>query len=371
MFGEFTFPAFEKYRINILSALILAALTLAAGISVYVVMQRQAESLLSQKIESLLHSNERLFQSEIEQSLNNTKSAAKRPFVIQSLQLHASKPGNTSGLTDLQRIARSIVPDFFTALSFYDARGDKVASSGHFSQRHDLRVPLKSTIHAALLWDGQFILQASVEVLDQQGRRIGMVMTEAKLSTSTEAFADIAAIGKTGEFLVCAPVADDGKKMDCFMNRLFGKDFKRRARVREGQPTSMHYALNGKTGILFTTDYRGEQVAAAAAPVSQLGLGMVMKIDQAELFQPVVEQLKFIALVLAALVLSGVLLLHVLVRPMVRKLIDSVGATRAANTLLGDSEARFASGEKYLRTIVDAALDAEIGRASCRERVCT
>jgi hypothetical protein len=47
MFGEFTFPAFEKYRINVLSALILAALTLVEGISVYVVMQRQAESVVS------------------------------------------------------------------------------------------------------------------------------------------------------------------------------------------------------------------------------------------------------------------------------------------------------------------------------------
>ena len=347
------FPAFEKYRIDILSALILAALTLAAGISVYVVMQRQAESLLSQKIESLLQSNERLFQSEIEQSLNNTKSVAKRHLLNQSLQLLASKPGNTSGLASLQRIARRIVPDTFTALSFYDARGDKVVSSGHFSQKHDLRVPLKSTIHAALLWDGQFILQASVEVLDQQGRRIGMVMTEAKLSTSTKAFADIAAIGKTGEFLVCAPVADDGKKMDCFMNRLFGKDFKRLARVVEGKSLPMNYALNGETGIIFTRDYQREQVAAAYAPMGAFGLGMVIKIDQAELYQPVVEQLKFIALVLAALVLSGVLLLHALVRPMVRKLVDSERATRAANTLLGDSEARFAN-------IVNLAADAII-----------
>lgn len=340
------FPAFEKYRIDILSALILAALTLAAGISVYVVMQRQAESLLSQKIESLLQSNERLFQSEIEQSLTNTRAAARRPFVIRNLQLLASKLGNTSGLTDLQRIARSFLPTVFTGLSFYDVRGHEVVREGHFSQKHDLRVPLKSTIHAALLWDGQFILQASVEVIDQQGRRIGMVMTEAKLSSITEAFADIAAIGGTGEFLVCAPVADDGKKMDCFLSSISGKVFKRFPRVVEGKPLPMNYALNGETGIIFAGDYRREQVAAAYTLVGPLGLGMVMKIDQAELHQPVLEQLKFIALVLAALMLSGVLLLHVLVRPMVRKLIDSERATRAANTLLRESEQR-------LRTIIE------------------
>ena len=51
------FPAFEKYRIDTLSALLLAALTLAGGVSVYVAMQKQVESLLVKSLEVSLQHN--------------------------------------------------------------------------------------------------------------------------------------------------------------------------------------------------------------------------------------------------------------------------------------------------------------------------
>lgn len=343
----------QDHRIGFIGGFILAGLTLAAGISVYVVMQRQAESLLSKSIVSLLQSNQRLFQSGIEQSLLNTQTVASRPFLIQNLQWLALKPDKATGLVALQRFAGTYPLSVFTGLSFYDVRGHEVARAGHFSQKHDLRVPLKSNHRAFLLWDGQFILQASSDVLDQQGRPIGMVKTEANLPLLSEAFADTVSIGKTGEFAVCAPLTDDEKTMDCFLSRVSGKGFKRLARVVEGTPLPMNYALNGETSIIFARDYRREQVVAAYAPVGALGLGMVIKINQEELYQPVTAKLKFVVPLLAALVLAGMLLLNFLVRPLVRKLVDSERATRGANILLRDSEARFAN-------IVNLATDAII-----------
>ena len=334
------FPAFEKYRIDILSALILVALTLAAGISVYVVMQRQAESVLIGGLKASLQKDVHFTESQIDHVITEVQVASSHPSVIQNLQLFTSKPDNASGRGELQRLAKAFMATNFTGWSIYDASGHEVARAGYFSQRHDLRVPLKTKDRAFLLWDGEFILQISKDVLDQQGHRVGMLMTEVHLPHLTLTFGNVAAIGKTGEFAVCAPLADDEKNMDCFLSRISGKDFKRLPRVVEGKPLSMNYALNMETGILFTQDYRRKEVLAAYTPIGTLGLGMVIKIDQAELYQPVVEQLKLVALVLAALVLAGILLLHFLVRPVVRKLVDSERATRAANTRLSESEQR-------------------------------
>jgi PAS domain S-box-containing protein len=343
----------EKHRINIIGGLILVVLTLAAGISVFVVMQRQAEAKLGKSLEAARQSNVRLFESQIDQALSNTWTMTTRPFLIQNLQLLESEPGNATGRAELQRIAQSLPPTVFTGFSFYDVRGHEVARAGLFSQQHDLRVPLKSNNRAFLLWDGKFILHASMDVLDQQGRRIGTVKTEANLPLLTAAFTDIASIGKTGEFAMCAPLADDEMNMDCFLSRISGKDFKRLARVVEGKALPMNHALNGQTGIIQAKDYRREVVIAAYAPMGSLGLGMVIKIDQAELYSLVTEQLKFIVPLLAALVLVGMLLLHVLVRPLVRNLVDSERASRDANTLLRDSEARFTN-------IINLAADAII-----------
>ena len=45
----------------------------------------------------------------------------------------------------------------------------------------------------------------------------------------------------------------------------------------------MAHALAGVTGFVTTHDYRHQEVAAAYAPVGDIGLGMVLKMDTAEL----------------------------------------------------------------------------------------
>ena len=94
----------QDHRVSFIGGLILAVLTLAAGISVYVVMQRQAESILSKSLEAALQSNVRLFESQIDQALANTQAVTTRPFLIQNLQLLESDPDNDTGAPNLQRI---------------------------------------------------------------------------------------------------------------------------------------------------------------------------------------------------------------------------------------------------------------------------
>ncbi len=337
----------QSHKISIIGGIILAGLTLAAGMSVYLVMQRQAESMLGKSLESLLQSNGRLFENQMNQALSNTQTVATHPHLIQTLQLIESDPNQAKAQAELQRVVKSFLLTGVTSFSFYDVRGHEVAHVGHFSQKHDLRVPLNTKHRAFLLWDGQFILRAGRDILDEQGHRVGMVTTETALPLMTSAFADIVSIGKTGEFAVCAPLADDDKKMDCFLSNFSGKEFKRLARSIEGQPLPMNYALNGAAGILWAKDDRREPVVAAYAPLGLLGLGMTQKIDQAELHHSVTEHSKLIALLLAALVIVGVLLMHFLLRPLVRKLVNSERVTRAANVLLHKSEVQ-------LRQITDA-----------------
>ncbi len=81
-------------------------------------------------------------------------------------------------------------------------------------------------------------------------------------------------------------------------------------------------------------------MVAAYGPVGKHGLGMVLKIDQSELYDPVTRQLKFIVPLLTMLVFAGMLLLRWMVMPLVRKLVKSEHETLAANIMLRDSETR-------------------------------
>ncbi|WP_341911601.1 ATP-binding protein [Polaromonas sp. YR568] len=344
--------------ICLIGGIILLAANLAAGFAVYAVMERQTESVLSRGLQAALQSNARLFESQTNQALTDAHTVATRPFLVQTLQVLGSTPDDAAATLAMQRAATSFLPTGFNGLSFHDAGGREVARAGSFSRSGEQHVLLSQKDRAFLLWNGKFIVQTHLDILDAQGLRVGEVRTETSLPLLTRVFGDVAAIGQSAEFAICAPLNDGGKDMDCFLGRLSGTEFKRIARIVEGKALPMNHALLGKTGIIVARDYRREQVVASYAPIAPFGFGMVLKIDQKELYAPIFSQLKYILPLLAALAIVGMLLLNVLVAPLVRKLVGSEKAARDANALLRNSETQLRDITDTLPALL-AYVDAE------------
>ncbi|MBW8458653.1 MAG: EAL domain-containing protein [Thiobacillus sp.] len=329
---------YESHRISIIGGLILVALTLASGIGVYAVMQRQLESILVRSLEASLQSDRRLFESEINAGVIDALTVSTRPFVILNLQQLMAEPGNDASRHALQKIADSFLPAGLTGVSFYDTHNNEIARAGRLTKNPALNVPLNTQAGARLLWDGQLILMVVRDVVDEKGIRIGAARTESTLPQLTRTIAEAGVFGKTVELAVCAPLAKD---MQCFPLTRSKRVFSRMARTIGDQPLPMSHALDGKTGTVFTQDYRHENVVAAHTPLGSLGLGMVLKIDQGELFDPVRQRLWVIVPLLGLLVLAGILLLYWLVAPLVRKLIISKQEAAEINARLQDVEARW------------------------------
>jgi PAS domain S-box-containing protein len=348
----------QDHRISLIGGIIFLVTTLTAGIAVYVVMERQTESVLSRGLQAALQSNAHLFESQINQSLTDARTAATRPFLVQTLQTLGSTPDDAAAALAMQQAATSFLPTGFNGLSFYDMRGREVARAGSFSRNGEQHVVLSKKDRAVLIWNGKFIVQTHLDMLNPQGVRVGEVRTETSLPLLTRVFGDVAAIGQSAEFAICAPLDDGGKDMDCFLGRLAGTEFKRIARVVEGKALPMNHALLGKTGIVVAQDYRREKVVAAYAPIAPFGFGMVLKIDQKELYAPIFAQLKYILPLLAALAIVGMLLLNVLVAPLVRKLVLSEKTARDANALLRNNETQLRDITDTLPALL-AYIDAE------------
>ena len=328
----------KSHRIILIGGLILAALTLASGIAVYMVMQRQAESILVKSLETSLQSERRLFESEVGSGVTNALTVSTRPFVIHNLRLLKTQSGNAAGTLALQRIADSFLPTGFTGVAFHDVRDTEIVRAGHLSENPALSVPLDIRPGVRLLWDRQLVLQVIRGVVDETGNRIGTARTESALPHLTRAVVDAGTLGKTAELAVCAPLEQD---MQCFPKTLTQSIFPRVARSIAGRPLPMSYALDGKSGTIFTQDYRGKDVVAAYTPMGTLGPGMVLKIDRDELFGPVKQQLQVIVPLLGGLVVAGMLLLYWLVAPLVRKLVISERETAEVNGRLRDVEERW------------------------------
>jgi diguanylate cyclase (GGDEF)-like protein/PAS domain S-box-containing protein len=328
----------ESHRITIIGGLILIALTLASGIAVYALMQQQAESILVRSLETSLQSNRRQFESEIGAGMTRALTVSTRPFVIHNLALLKADAANPDARQALQRIAHSFLPTGLSGVAFHDANGTLVAQAGRLSPSPQLSVPLNTPTRTHLLWDDKLILLVVRDVLDEQNNHIGMARTESTLPNLTRLIAEANAIGATAELRVCA-AANGG--MECFPFAGSRQLPQRLPRTLEGKPLPMSHALDGRSGAAFARDHRHQPVVVAYAPLSDLGLGMALKIDQAELFGPVKRQLRFIVPLLAGLVAAGVLLLYWLVAPLVRKLADSERRMGEVNARLRDVEERW------------------------------
>ena len=85
----------------------------------------------------------------------------------------------------------------------------------------------------------------------------------------------------------------------------------------------MRRALSGKSGTVIGADYRGETVLAAYEPVGVLNIGIVAKIDLAEIRSPFIMAGGLVVAVAVVLIGAGTFLFVGISRPMVRHLHDS------------------------------------------------
>jgi protein-histidine pros-kinase len=122
----------------------------------------------------------------------------------------------------------------------------------------------------------------------------------------------------------------------------------------------MTRASRGENGIIIIQDYRGKNVIAAYGPVGALGLAMVVKIETAEVFLPIREQLEIVIALLVCLVIFGTLLLRSRVKPLATKLVDAEATAREKNIELAaanEAKDRFlASMSHELRTPLNAII---------------
>ena len=308
----------DDRKISIIGGLLLLGLTLTTGFAVYSAMRQQIESALGRGLGVALQGKALLIENLVQKGLADTHALALRPFIVQSMQELSAQPDNVSALHDLKRNVDSLTKIGFSAAVVYDKNGNLLSQAGRFSEKQTQSIPLNKYSNTSIIWDGQFILRTSKDVLDEEQRRIGSITTEIILPKLTRRFSEIRSIGKTGEFILCAPPEEGKKEMACLISQIDGIKFRYFQYVTEVGVLPISFALDGKSGVIAVKDYRQVPVIEAYAPLRAIGLGMTLKLDEEELFKPVTEELKNIFLYLAGLIIAEILLLNWLVRKLIK-----------------------------------------------------
>jgi PAS domain S-box-containing protein len=327
-------PTIHQYRISLVAGAILIVVALLVGVTVFVVMARHAEELLSNSFQLSLQNRVQLIQTEIGAGVDKAMLIATRPVLIDQVQrVNTGADEGTARIT-LNTAIQAFLPTGLSAIALLDKDGRELARAGSFTQKSELTVPLHVPGLVQLMWDGQLLLHSEVD-MKQEGRVIGKVMTETTLPVTTGALKDASRLGKTGELVLCASL---GINMQCFPTTLNPKSFTLPKKSAQGVSLPMTHALEGETGFITAQDYRGQKVVAAYAPVGTLGLGMDLKMDSAELYASVWSQLHYLIPLLAGVLVIALLLLRWLLAPLVLRLVRSEAQAREMSASLRDSE---------------------------------
>ena len=142
----------------------------------------------------------------------------------------------------------------------------------------------------------------------------------ATLSQIIDAHKHYKGFGKTGEFTLARREGD--YIVFLLRHRHYDSDTPKPVRLDLGVAEPMRQALSGLSGSMVGLDYRGEKVLAAYEPVAELNVGIVAKMDLAEIRAPFVKAGAIAGSLATLLIIAGALLFLRVSKPMIRRLQD-------------------------------------------------
>jgi len=300
----------DKARLIEMTAVwVLALCALVAGVSTFALAQYEYRDLARADLERTLRE--------------------RRAFLEYALTEHTQQVSLAAALPDLgavrasRRVALETAARTRTQHGFSGWRyeiGDEVVSAGNFIDNPVMRVQLHGPFATELLWREGYYLRTRLALHDGT-RLVGHAVAEEPFPELTRLKLLADSRGETGEMALCA-IAPAETAMRCFPLRS-NPDAALVPRTIRGKVLPMSRALDFETGVEETLDYRQHRVLAAYGPVGFTGLGMVIKIDAAELNEPLGRRFGEAMLMLFALAAGGVWLTRRRLRPLTAALVNA------------------------------------------------
>jgi diguanylate cyclase (GGDEF)-like protein len=171
-----------------------------------------------------------------------------------------------------------------------------------------------------LLWNDGYILRTSVPKFDGAGALLGNVVVEQRMDEITRFHQSAISASGTADLVLCA-LRD--RYQICYPFR-WNRSPAKYYGYLNSNPLPVTRAAGGFTDTAITTDFRKERVMASIAPVGQTGLGIAVKIDLHELYQPIRNQFYASLPIFILLIIFSLLLMRIKLKP----LIDDIERSR-------------------------------------------
>ena len=331
-----------------LAGIIITVITLLTAGFVFAVMLHSADAQLNKSLQLALNSYVNYAEAEIEGASERVTFISTRPLLVDLLQL-AGK-GDTAAQSKLNMAARSLVENQIIAIVFYGEDGQELARSGVLTMNPKFTfTPNNPSVSEQLIWAGHLLLRKTVEMKKEE-RVVGTVVMEVRLDGIMRIIKEASDLGETVDVAMCASYYST-MSMQCLPTTLNPKIMIIPQTNPDGILLPMAHALSGSTGFVIGKDYRNQTVVAAHAPVGYFRTGMVLKIDRANLLEPVTRHLSYLIPLVLGMIIIALLLLRWRLTPMEVQLIEEVTERKRVKALLDKraNELELANAEKDKR----------------------
>lgn len=316
----------HEIKIVAISAVIMVTVVVIGAALAFVMLGRQTEHVLRDSLALALQARTGLFAHAVEESMEAASARLQMPRARRFLRPQAldafvaAAPQERERALETLRTALGAI-----AVVVADSHGHPIAAAPSATPPPTFRYRLPGHPSDELRWVHSLLLRTRIGVTAPRAGAL-TIAVDFPAPQVMPIILDAEGLGRTGVLFVCADV---GVRVSCLPSRMSAHPLSVRW-LRNGTPLPIHYALTGRTGVARSLDYRAREVIAAYAPIGQLGLGAVLKVDRDELYASMRQQVRRMLVVLLALVGVGVLLLRRQLAPLVRELLSEIEERRRA-----------------------------------------
>ena len=232
---------------------------------------------------------------------------------------------NKQLLSQARQLAEPLLARGFIGIAL-DSGSRSQTIAGHLLPRTIPFVKLNGENDISLAWDKGYVLRVRVP-LKSHDIADGFMVFEQTLPHLNKIDNDANRWGGTGIMSMC--VRRNQQQLLCFPERGQSGMFVVPDTIN-GKPIPMAYALAGQVNTKSLVDYRGHHVLSAFGPIGHTGLGLVLRMDLAELSLPARKELLLFIPFIALLVFTGLWIIRTRVNPLIKNLAAAHAAATAA-----------------------------------------
>lgn len=308
----------EDFRISIMSLIVLTAVVVVTGIATFWAVQARLQESEQERLVQSAYRREMAFNYQLANASRLASDLAQSPAIAKVMTLSSAQIAASSATLNDELAA--MWREEFTAIRFELAeRGATLPSRGTFLPTELPGVALEQAtdMHFELQWNDGLMAYAKVPVL-QSGRALGWVISQQRLLLMTEQLFETADLGQHVEVRLCAP--ESATQAWCMPSQPGGNKIVLPLQDAKRGASAIALGIRGEQGTMVSTDERGTPVIDVFASVQRpLGLQLRQSIDT--VVAPVREKLKQVFAVIGVMLVAGLVILNLQVRPLALRLV--------------------------------------------------